>query len=258
MSGCSTPAILLRRIDFGDYDLILNLFTLASGKQSVMAKSAKKSVKRFSGVLELFSVLDIVYSSGRGKGLPVLQEAALKQPFTGIRASVTKMAYASYWAELVNEWLEEGHPQVQLFRLLGHVLGRLAVGQASEEALSTLFQMRFLSLAGYGPNLKACSVCRGEVAEQKKSQVVFDLVKGGLVCERCASGSPGGICLSKGTVKQLQWIENGNLGQAGRVRFTPQAQREGLALLEAFVPFHLGKEPRSLHFLRQIRGRPFR
>ena len=46
------------------------------------------------------------------------------------------------------------------------------------------------------------------------------------------------------------------LAQAERVRFTPQAQREGLALLEAFVPFHLGKEPRSLHFLRQIRGRP--
>ncbi|MBU4287277.1 MAG: recombination protein O N-terminal domain-containing protein, partial [Proteobacteria bacterium] len=56
MSSFSTPAIVLRRIDFGDYDLIINFFTLNKGKISVIAKSAKKSVKRFSGVLEPFSV----------------------------------------------------------------------------------------------------------------------------------------------------------------------------------------------------------
>jgi hypothetical protein len=29
--------------------------------------------------------------------------------------------------------------------------------------------------------------------------------------------------------------------------------KEGLEFMEAFVPYHLGKEPRSLKFLRQIR-----
>ena len=49
MTSLSTPAILLRRIEFGDYDLIVTLFTLAQGKTSAIAKSAKKSVKRFPG-----------------------------------------------------------------------------------------------------------------------------------------------------------------------------------------------------------------
>ena len=62
MSSFSTPAIILRRIDFGDYDLIVTIFTLNKGKISVIAKSAKKSKKRFAGILELFSVLDVKYS----------------------------------------------------------------------------------------------------------------------------------------------------------------------------------------------------
>jgi DNA repair protein RecO (recombination protein O) len=37
------------------------------------------------------------------------------------------------------------------------------------------------------------------------------------------------------------------------MKFTSGAIREGLEFLEAFVPYHLGKQPRSLKFLRQIR-----
>ncbi|MBS3810049.1 MAG: recombination protein O N-terminal domain-containing protein, partial [Desulfobacterales bacterium] len=60
MSGFSTPAILLRRIEYGDYDLIATFLTRAKGKISVIAKNAKKSRKRFSGLLEPFTALDLV------------------------------------------------------------------------------------------------------------------------------------------------------------------------------------------------------
>ncbi|HPA15993.1 MAG TPA: DNA repair protein RecO C-terminal domain-containing protein, partial [Desulfobacterales bacterium] len=59
--------------------------------------------------------------------------------------------------------------------------------------------------------------------------------------------------LSKGTLKQLLWIGDGDLKKAGRMRFTPRGAKEGLDFLEAFVPYHLEKEPRSLKFLREIR-----
>ena len=66
----STPAIMLRRIEFGDNDLICTFFSLQQGKVSLIAKSAKKSTKRFSGILELFCLLQVVYNTGRTKGLP--------------------------------------------------------------------------------------------------------------------------------------------------------------------------------------------
>lgn len=250
----STPAILLRRIDYGDYDLIITLFTFDEGKISVIAKSAKKSTKRFSGVLEIFSVLNVVYRTSQRKGLPVLQAAALKHPFQHIRENIKKTAYASYWAELINQWLEEGEKQIQLYLLFQQVLEKLDQDHLPEETLSILFQMRFMKLSGFYPNLEHCSVCRMEMEKMRKNRVTFDLVKGGLLCEKCTSGSLNKRSLSKGTIKQLRWLESGDWTKAERIRFSPPAIQEGQELLEAFVPYHLGKEPRSLKFLRRLRN----
>lgn len=253
MSRFSTSAIVLRRIDFGDYDLIITFFTLNRGKISIIAKSAKKSVKRFPGILELFSVLQVVYSISRGSRLPVLQEAVLKDSFPRIRTDIKKTAYASYWAELINEWLEEDKKQVQLYYLFQNVLKELDRGPASEDAISILFQMRFMTMSGLGPNLTHCSICRAGIEDIKRDRFIIDLNKGGIVCDRCNSKAAGKIFLSKGTIKQLLWIESKNLAEAKRIKFTPQALNEGLKFLEAFVPYYLGKEFQSLAFLRQIR-----
>ena len=86
----------------------------------------------------------------------------------------------------------------------------------------------------------------------KRNPVVFDLAKGSVLCERCVSDFSGGLRLSKGTSKQLLWLENQDLDKALRVRFAAASLREGLQFLEAFVPFHLGMEPRSLNFIRKI------
>jgi len=245
---------MLRRTDFGDYDLILTFLSLSRGKISVIAKSAKKSTKRFSGVLELFSALEIVCREPRSKGLPVLEEATLRQPFAGIRADIYKTAYASYWAELVQGWIEENEKQVGLYRLLEYVLRQLDGGNVPEAALSVLFQMRFMRLCGLSPNLINCSNCKAEISRAHKNNLAVDLARGGILCEHCAKGALHRMVLSKGTIKQLIWAESGNIATAGRIRFTPQALKEGQLFLEEFVPFHLGKKPRSLSFLKQLRG----
>jgi DNA repair protein RecO (recombination protein O) len=254
MPSFSTPAILLRRIEYGDYDYIITFFTLNQGKVSVIAKAAKKSTKRFSGILELFSVLDIVYGSARGKGLPLLKEAALKQPYAKIRADIKKTAYASYWAELIDAWMEKNEKQSNLYYLFRYVLDELDLGRTAETVLSIVFQMRFMTISGHSPNLIQCGICKKQLEEINHANIIFDLSRGGLVCKNCSQNISKRISLSKGTIKQLLWIDQGDLTKAKRIRFTPQALNEGLEFLEAFVPFHLGKEPRSLKFLRQIRS----
>jgi DNA repair protein RecO (recombination protein O) len=114
--------------------------------------------------------------------------------------------------------------------------------------------MRFMTIAGLGPNLRHCTICRMKMEEIKQTRLYFNLEKGGLICDGCSSGTLRKIYLSKGTIKQLLWIESGDLARAARISFTSQALKEGLEFLEAFVPYHLGKEPRSLTFLREIRG----
>ena len=253
MSNYSTPAILIRRVDYGDFDLILSFLTRDKGKISVIAKSAKRSKKRFGGILELFNPLDIVVSPGRGSGLSILKEASLIHPLDGIGTDILKTAYASYWAELVNTWVEEGRKQPDTFDLLAYVLRELDSGDVSEEVLSIIFQMRFLSLSGLCPNLSHCSGCQSEMEAAPRYKLNVDLARGGIVCDSCSPYESANRCLSKGTIKQLQWISNNDIVKAARIRFSTQALKEGLQFLESFVPYHLGKEPRSLKFLRQIR-----
>ncbi len=250
----SSPAVLLRRIDHGDYDLILTFFTPLRGRLSAVAKAAKKSTRRFSGVLELFSVLDIVCSYGRGRGLPILQEAALRQGFAGIRGDLVRTAYASYWCQLIADWSEEGQSIEPLYRLLIHCLQRLDEGQRQPASISMLFQLRFLGIAGLAPNLGTCRQCGRAVKESGVARFFFDMAGGDLRCESCRPATGNPLALSKGTVLQMQWAQSGLLAMAERIRFSPEAVKEGTRLLEAFVPYHLGKEPRSLRFLRQIRG----
>ena len=83
----SLPSTADSGVDDTDLDLC-SLYRVAAGDvvfvsegpnsffpSSVIAKAAKKSVKRFGGILELFTALEAVIKPGRGKGLPVLMTA---------------------------------------------------------------------------------------------------------------------------------------------------------------------------------------
>lgn len=175
-------------------------------------------------------------------------------PFSGIRSDIVKTAYASYWAELTDAWMEPGQTSEALFDLLVYVLTKIEAGESPGGALSILFQLRFMIMSGFSPDLTRCTRCGTELDRIEEKRLSFDLKGGGIRCRGCAPAGAGAISLSKGTVKELRWVEGGDLAKAGRIRFSPRAVEEGLKLLEAFVPFHLGKEPKSLKFLRQIRN----
>lgn len=255
MTRFTLTAILLRRVEYGDHDLIVDLLALQRGKVSAIAKHARKSVRRFAGVLELFSQIEATLSAGRGKGMPVLQEATLLDPMAGVRGDARKMAYACYWAELLNLWLEPDVAQNGLFELLRLALAGLQSDQLPAAVLSILFQLRFMRLSGFGPDLQCCQLCRAPLEPRQAARVHFDLRRGGMLCDACqGAGGGAGTNLSLGTLRCLRWLDAGGLEQAARIRFTAQAIAESQALLESFVPFHLGREPRSLAVLRQLRG----
>ncbi|MDD2315985.1 MAG: DNA repair protein RecO [Desulfobacterales bacterium] len=254
MTGFSSPAILLRRTDYADYDLILTLLTLEHGKLTAIAKYAKKSAKRFAGILELFSELKIVCSRTGRDNLTVLQEASVEKPFEGIRSNIVKTAYASYWAELVNEGAQPGEIHAPLYHLLRHMLTALDQGWSSEAMLSVLFQTKFAKLAGISPDLERCGVCRIELEKISGPEILFDFSRGTLICQKCEKkASARTAVLAKGTIKQLIWMTSRDIEAVARLRCTDAALKQGLEFLENFVPYHLGKIPRSLDVLHQLR-----
>ncbi len=253
MSFFSTAAVLIRRIPHGDYDVIATFLTEKKGKITVIAKNAKKSQKRFAGLLEPFSKLCVVFSFSKGRSLGILQEASLEAAFENIRGNVLKTAYASYWSEVIHLWCEEGKAQPELFELLVHCLSLLDETDGSEAAASIVFQMRFLMLSGLTPHLSSCAACKKHLDAIVRQRLIFELAKGGLVCQGCSTVGGAGHVISKGLAKQLLWIQENELKKLRRLKFTHAVENEGLRVLEAFVPYHLGKEPKSLQFLKNMR-----
>ncbi|MDY6953413.1 MAG: DNA repair protein RecO [Thermodesulfobacteriota bacterium] len=252
MPPLSSPAIMLRAAEHGDYDRIITFFTLDHGKMAFMAKGAKKSVRRFAGILELFSILNLVWTFGRGRGLPILQEASVVSPFEHIRTDIVKTAYASCWCEMVSLWMEKGQRQVSVYELLAYLLDQLNAGLLSAETLHIAFQMRFMAINGFRPGLEQCSICASALNSFQDPAVSFDVKRGGVVCEKCGASKASRLHLSKGTVKLLSWVLHVPLERLNRVRFSRQALDETMHMLEVFVPYHLGKETKSLKFLKQL------
>lgn len=253
MQHLSSPAIVLRTIQHGDNDKILTFFTLDQGKVSLIAKGAQRSTKRFAGVLELFSAIHLVWTSRKPPGLPFLQEASIIHPFDQIRTCIRRTTHASCWCEMVHQWMEEGQAHPDLFQLLKGLLDRLNVQALPAEILHIAFQLRFMALNGFKPDLDACSRCGVPLDGMAGSMVAFHVRKGGLLCQACGAAKPGHVPLSKGTVKLLSWILNASLTRLERIRFSRRSIEEALRLLDAFVPYYLGRETKSAKMLNDLR-----
>jgi DNA repair protein RecO (recombination protein O) len=182
----------------------------------------------------------------------MLREAAITHPFCRIRSDFQKTAYASYFAEILNNWMEPDVSQPRAFELLYQVLDRLDRSELPDELLSIVFQMTLLVISGFSPDFSACCRCRAQM-DAAGPPIGIRFSAGGLICSAChAAAAPVGT-LSRGTIRQLEWMGCGNWNKIVRARFSARAVQESLDFLEAFVPYHLGKTPRSLAVLRQIR-----
>lgn len=253
MSDSSTSAITLRRISYGEFDLILTLLTPDHGKISVFARSARKDTRRFSGATDPFILLKVLLRSGRGR-LAVLGEAALVDPLPTLRTDLHKTAYASCWSELVLAGMEEGDPEPAVYHLLRDALTALDRDAVEKSALHLFFLTKFAGLSGFFPDATCCRRCNAPL-DEAPAEVGGDIPSGGMICGRCIPFVSRTHRIAKGTLKALLWLEAADIQQASRIRLVPAALEESARFLEAFISHHLGRQLQSLAFLTHIRSR---
>ncbi len=252
MQFFSTDAILLKKTAYGSSDLIITFMTRERGKISAVAKGGQKSVKRFSGVLDLFTMSEIILRYGKGK-LPYLEEASLAHAFSSIRLDILKTAFASYWGELILKWLEEKKKQPEIYNLLWRALDILDKNKLEPEPANILFQIKLIRLSGFSPNLNFCALCKTKTFA--KDKIAFDLKKGGLICQKCLSGTANIEWLSKGTIKELLWLDKTDMNCGCRILFSSGSLKEAGKFTEAFVQYHIKDNIKSLGFIKKIKKR---
>ncbi|MDE0290952.1 MAG: DNA repair protein RecO [Candidatus Dadabacteria bacterium] len=162
-------ALVLRKSDYGEADLIVTLFSRELGKFRALAKNAKKSRKRFGGRLDFFNRLAIEVALNKGR-FNLIEDVTLKESYREITESVDSFVAATRVLELLDFLTPEQEPADKLFDLATDTLGFLS-GKREPHSVFLIFLLRALTLCGYRPDLRF---------DREKEIAGFDLENGKL------------------------------------------------------------------------------
>ena len=145
---------ILRKIKYGDADLILSCLTPKGARISLYARSALRSKKRFGGgVLEPTHYIHALYDDKTSKShsenpLHTLKEASLIEGFNGLRTDYARIEMALQIVQLISNVIKEGEIDSEgLFNLLGNTL-RAAEKSQHLDWLKTQFEVKLLANQG--------------------------------------------------------------------------------------------------------------
>ncbi len=246
MNRCvQTDAFVLRTVDYGDSHLIVTLLGRDLGKFSAIARSARKSRKRFVGGLMPLRAFRATVTFKAQRDLAELNEADVQRDYPGIDLSYDKITIASYCTELVRAMLRDHDEAAPTFDLLDEIYQRLASAEDSLPVLRAVMhwaELALLGAAGGAPNLASCHRCGASAATMEKVRCGRD--GHGIVCGDCVrSGERHGV-LSPHTMAVLNYLTVPT-GRPPAAIADPDVAGQVRRVLDASLEQVLGSELRS-------------
>jgi len=151
MRPFSTPAIILRRTNYGEADRIINVLTPERGKISAIAKGVRKPKSKLAGGLELFAICELTIMEGRGE-LGLITSARLRQFFGDILKDYDRMQFAYEAIKLINR-AAETVSEPEFYQLLADGLTWLGDLKTDWRLSELCFRLRLTAILGRGLNL---------------------------------------------------------------------------------------------------------
>lgn len=181
----SSKAIVLSKEAFGEADLYVQFFTKDWGMISVLARSARKSKRRYVGGLDLFCH-DEIFLRGEAREKAYLQELSVLNAFTGIREKLERVWVAGKTVQWVKKLANVSTPMPAVYSLLGQTLALIEKETDEErlELLGLIFKLKLLSHLGLKPKVDVCVRCETAFSEG----MLFNLEAGGGLCGKCSVG----------------------------------------------------------------------
>ena len=235
---------MLRTYRLGESDRIVVLLTREWGKKRGVARSAARSRRRFGGALEPFTQVRVTYQERELRELVRLDWAdVLASPLTAGGEACT---YASYFAELLDEWALDNDPQERLYRLGVAVLGALRRG-GDPVRLARYFEFWLLRLQGVYPSIEACPRCGGSL----RPGAVLEPRSHWFVCRRCASPAQG-VAVPEAALAFVADAAQAAPETLASARVPDDALTQLAAAHRLLLVWHLDREPRSARVLREL------
>lgn len=241
-----TKAIVLRRVGYGEADWVVTLLGRQTGLVSALARSARKSARRFAGGLGMAMAGEAKLQERPNADLLALESFDVYADHPNLAADVAKTAHAAYAVELCDRLCPARHPDYPVFDWLEEFLARLNAGAATAERLR-VFELGLLGRLGLGPSWDRCMSCgRTDLADET---VRFHPAAGGVYCATCARA---GDLLTSSVRRALERFACMTLSDADAVSLDRDLASGCRRVVLALLREHVHGPLRSLDFIEKM------
>lgn len=230
----TTDAVVLHAFDYLESSRILRLATRDAGLQSVIARGARSSQRRFGLGLDLFASGVAQIQTRPGRELQQLSGFDLTGARVELSQDLERFSAASALAELTMRFADGDEPG-DLYASLTAALDALAAASGAEARdVGIAGAWHLVATLGFAPAIDSCCSCHAAIAPDEV--VSFSQSAGGSACANCVETLPRGRSLPPAARDALRaWTS----GQAFAVA-DEAMRRAHLRLLREFLEQHLG------------------
>ncbi|WP_339256472.1 DNA repair protein RecO [Paenibacillus sp. FSL R5-0713] len=238
--------IVIRSMDYGEGNKIITLCTESGGKVGVLVRGAKKPKSRHAALVQPFTYGQYVYF--RNTGLGTLNAGEIVESYHELREDLVKASYASYACELLDRVLQDEETGAFWFKQLKACLQALK-DEKDPIVITSLYEMKILQAAGYGPQFDECISCNQERPDE---QLFVSPRLGGVLCRACKHFDPPAMSVSPKALKLLRLFAQLDLQRLGNISVSESTRDEIKKLMRAFMDHQLGLNLKSRSFLDQM------
>lgn len=246
MPSYNVNGIILRRINFSETDTIATMYSRERGKISGVAKGAKKAISRLAGPTEVLTYGR--YQLATGQNLDIITQAEAKESFPRIHGDLSRIAHASYIAEIVDKMVEEDQANPDIFDLMLSSL--YLMDRPNDPARIThMFELQFMRLIGYEPTLDRCVRCRRPLPDE----LHFSPSHGGVVCRECGYLPEDATRILAGTLSAMARLMCADAPQVERMEVSDAVMDQVGRVMRWYVRYRAERELKSAEFLHILR-----
>ena len=225
-----TVGFILRAIKFRESDLILTVLSREHGKISLIAKAARRTESKFGAALDLLTLSELVFYDA--ENLKLLKEASIIEDYRALKSDYERLTLALQTAHLLNQFVEEHHPDLTVFELLRDFLSEL-VFLKNLDLAAVAVKLKLMRALGIAPRMSSCA--RGK--HRLTNEFWFSPQSGGFVCGECHQA--GDARLSPRLAQNLKMILGLSWGKLDRLTLSEDEIALAQRLLDEFMGFHL-------------------
>ena len=224
----TTKALVLREVRYKEADRMLTLFTSADGKITAKARGALRKGSKTAAATQQLTYSEMTLFGNRGKW--TVNEAVLKEPFTGLRTDMEDFALGCYFAECLEALSVEDQPEPAILQLGLNSLYALSNKMYPPEQIKAAFELRLMCLTGYTPELSACPACGCQETEEP----LLSLADGRISCRRCRNAGST-VQLDRESLEAMRYIVSAPAKQLFSFRLSDGALNRLSAAAEQYL-----------------------